>query len=439
MRADAIGYCRHCDNAPCDCDTHEIHPRFVNANVDPEDQHGFNPVAWSNVVEAEKPVRIDALSGAFWSYESGVWSEDRKVVETVLPRKMGKHYRRPKHLGTVTDMLRSSLTNREMYIHPDQPETRYISLPEGLYNVQTGSIEDHDAEVLTTYQLQVDPVFDEPTPELDMFLDSVLHPGDWERVLDILAYLLMPGNPAQKAVMFTGRGRNGKGVLLQVIESLIGSQNAASVSLQDLGTRFAAADLYGVPINIVGDIDGEHIAHTGRFKQATGGDLLRMDRKHADAFAAKVWAVPVFSANTIPTSADTSHGYLRRWEVVEFPNTFDGSDTGLLDRLLAELPAIAGTLLRHAAADPYQIRTSGPGDRAKAEFANRSDPVRSWLEDSELTGFVERKDAYVDYLHWIDTGNGKTALLKRNFYDRLTAVLGDPKVVRGQRGWTFDT
>ncbi|MGW8815503.1 DNA primase family protein [Gordonia terrae] len=412
-----------------------MHPRFTEGHVDPETSNGFNPVLWARVVRQDGPIRFDPVSGALWEYSDGVWAESRDVVKDRLPLRMGRNYRRGA-VEHVRDRLIAEMKRDREFITPDRPDTRYVSLPSGLLDIEAGKIVAHDPEVVTTYQLQVEPETG-PTPEFDRFLTDVLHPGDVDRVLDILAYLLLPGNPGQKAVMFSGHGRNGKGVLLQLIESIIGRHNAATVSLQELGTRFAAADLYGVPINIVGDIDGEHIANTGRFKQMTGGDTVRMDVKGAEAFSAKVWAVPVFSANQIPTSADTSHGYLRRWEVVEFPNTFDGSDTTLLDRLLAELPAITSKLLRHAAAHPFEIRESEPGRKAHDAFANRSDPVRSWLSETELSGFTERKDAYVDYTLWIDDGNGKTALTRNNFCARVSAVLGPARKRRGQFGWEF--
>ncbi|OBH17238.1 DNA primase family protein [Mycolicibacter sinensis] len=407
--------------------------------IDAEDMRGFNPVAWSKVIQDERPIRLDPVSGALWSYGNGVWSEDRGAVADILPMKMGKSYRRPKHLGTVTDRLRAELKHDQRFIRPDQPSDRYVSLPSGLFDFHTADVVPHNPDELVTYQLAVEPEFFADTPEFDEFLSQVLHPGDTDRVLDILAYLVRPGNPLQRAVMFTGTGRNGKSVLLRVVESIVGQQSMAAVALQRLSTRFAAARLYGKAINLVGEIDGGHVENTGAFKQITGGDLVEMDVKNAQAFAAHVWAVPVFSANQIPTSSDTSDGYLRRWEIVEFPNTFDGSDTTVMDRLLAERAAIAGKLLCRAAATGFSIRRSVPGDAAAETFAKRSDPVRAWLSECDLSGFVERPRVYDLYKLWIEDGNGSVSrMLTRNkFYERVAVVMGTAKPIRGLRGWEF--
>lgn len=417
----------------CDCGD-------MSQVVDSEDMRGFNPVAWSRVIQSERPIRLDPVSGALWSYDGGVWSEDRSVIADILPMKMGKSYRRHKHLGTVTDRLRAELKHDQRFIRPDQPSDRYVSLPSGLFDFTTGEVVPHNSDGLVTYQLAVEPVFYSDTPEFDKFLSEVLHPGDTDRVLDILAYLVRPGNPLQRAVMFTGTGRNGKSVLLRLVESIVGQQSMAAVPLQRLSTRFAAARLYGKAINLVGEIDGGHVENTGAFKQMTGGDLVEMDVKNAQAFAAHVWAVPVFSANQIPTSSDTSDGYLRRWEIVEFPNTFDGSDTSIESRLYAERAAIAGKLLRRAAANGFDIRRSEPGTAAMETFAKRSDPVRAWLSENELSGFIERPRVYDCYKLWIEDGNGSVSrMLTRNkFYERVVAVMGLAKIVMGKRGWEFD-
>lgn len=48
-------------------------------------------------------------------------------------------------------------------------------------------------------------------------------------------------------MLFGRSGSNGKSVLLNVIEDLLGSSNCSHRSLQDLDTnRFAVADLFGM-------------------------------------------------------------------------------------------------------------------------------------------------------------------------------------------------
>ena len=425
--------CPECGLIACD---HQSGTEFDGRNiVDPETKNGFNPVYWTERLRARVSIRLDPVSGAFWTYDSGVWREHRDVVTHHLPMMMGRTYRRGS-AAHVVDRLIAELRYESRFIYPDSPDTRYISLPSGLFDLVTGEVVPHDPGVMTLYRLQVDPDFTMPTPEFDKFLDSVLVPGDRERVLDILAYLVGPGNPRQKGIMLTGSGRNGKGTLMRLVEKVVGSEFTSAVPLAQLSARFDAATLYGKALNMVGDIDGEHIAHTGAFKSMTGDDLVFMDVKHGRSFQARVWAVPVFSANQIPSSADTTFGYLRRWEVIQFPNQFDGKDVTLEDRLAAELPGIVALLLNRLAENGMVIRESEPGKEALDMFARRSDPVRQWLEETELSGFVRKTQALEDYRQWA-MDDGRKPLAKSNFYDRVSAILGNPIKRKGNRGWVL--
>src|ERR671924_1147498 len=90
--------------------------------------------------------------------------------------------------------------------------------------------------------------------------------------------------------------------------------------------------------------DGKYLESTARFKAITGEDLVSAEHKYGDRFDFTPWAVPVFSANKIPGSADVTTGYLARWVVVDFPYDFTGKEQrGLSDRLTtkAELSGIA--------------------------------------------------------------------------------------------------
>ena len=128
----------------------------------------------------------------------------------------------------------------------------------------------------------------------------------------------MPGNPLHKMFLLYGRGFNGKGVLLRVFTALAGMLISA-VSLHSLAAeRFARAALFGKLVNICGDIDGAHIERTGLLKQLTGEDLISAEHKFARPFEFTNWAVPLFSANEIPSSSDTSRGWLDRWGAFQY-------------------------------------------------------------------------------------------------------------------------
>ena len=65
---------------------------------------------------------------------------------------------------------------------------------------------------------------------------------------------------------------------------MIGKQNAAHVSLQELSTRFAASRPLRRADQHRQGTSTANITHTGKFKQITGEDTVRMDVKNAKPF-----------------------------------------------------------------------------------------------------------------------------------------------------------
>jgi putative DNA primase/helicase len=162
---------------------------------------------------------------------------------------------------------------------------------------------------------------------------------------EMLGYLLYSGNPLQKAFMFHGTGANGKTTLVRVISHMLGAGNTSTQSLDALSTnRFAPSLLFGKIANLAGDIDATFQESTAMFKMLTGEDRISGEHKYGDGFSFNCWAVPVFSANKIPGSADVSVGYLRRWVSLEFDKSFEGAPIlNLSDHLAREADGIAAS------------------------------------------------------------------------------------------------
>jgi hypothetical protein len=98
-----------------------------------------------------------------------------------------------------------------------------------------------------------------------------------------LGYLLLPGNPLHVAFLFRGDGRNGKGVLMDVMRALVGPGAVSSLSLEDMVSdraRFRLVGLVGSALNLCGELDPKFLASTAAFKGLTGGDVVQVERKN---------------------------------------------------------------------------------------------------------------------------------------------------------------
>jgi putative DNA primase/helicase len=328
-------------------------------------------------------------------------------------------------------------------------DQRFINVANGMLEWEVDRLHSHSPEFHSINQLaaEYDPAATCPT--IDAWLADVLHPDLLEPnsegrvpIDEVLGYLVVSGNPFHKAILLLGSGRNGKGTFIRLVEAMLGAHNVSSVTLSDLvNNRFRGADLYGKLANIAGDIDAGWLESTAMFKAVTGGDLISAEIKFGQPFTFTPTAVPLFSANGVFRTPDTSDGYLARWLVIEFPNSFVGREDRSLDvRLQAETSGLLNRAING-------LRTLLPaGNFAMVEsilasrraFERANDPVRAFIEDCTVkdpTGFVSRQDISRLYNGWMEEEGGNP-LSREKLYERLkTAGLREGRTRTDGRGF----
>jgi putative DNA primase/helicase len=293
-------------------------------------------------------------------------------------------------------------------------------------------LSEHHPEEWSTVQLPVawDP--DAVCPDFDRFIDESVPEDDRGRLWQVIGYLMMSGNPLQRAFLLHGTGGNGKGVFLSVLRALLGRCNVSSLPLIDLaGDRWAPAELHGRLANICGDIDASYIEHTARIKEITGEDEIKAERKYGDPFFFEPWCKMIFSANGIPGASDSSTGWSRRWEVIGFPNAAtDRPDPGLR-RKLTRSDNLQGVAVKAVGAlrDLMKAGNFGHGESARAahlKFAQKSNKVLAWMNESgylDPTSWYPKSQLWRLFNTW-DREEGGRTYGRNGFYERLAQVPG---------------
>ena len=390
-------------------------------------QDGLQTVTAARWVISQGPLRY-GVDNQLWAYRNGVWvpGEDPAddIVHARIASLLGNQFRQA-HGTNIREMLRAVVGTIRCDPWPD-----LVNFRNGLLRWREGDrLEPHDPDVLSTVQLAVNWNPAATCPAFDPFLAGVLASGDVPRIWEAIGYLLMSGNPLHKVFLFYGRGNNGKGVLLRVLIALVGQDSVSSVSLHSLADeRFTRISLLGKLANICGDIDATFIERTGLLKQLTGEDLITAEHKFRKPAQFTNWAVPLFSANDMPSSSDTSWGWLRRWEVFSFPYVFAGHDPALEPALRreSELEGIAAkgiaALRDLMGRTPPAFSRTAAGDAAKAEFASYQDPLHGWISEGCLAApgvWTDRRDTYASYKTWCEGSGGKRPLGKTRFYSLM--------------------
>lgn len=398
-----------------------------------------------DAVEKDGPLLVDARDGRFWVYEAGVWRLEDGDVRRRAVRILGDRYR-PAHARTLVEMLSAHVERFTV-----SPITGVINFANGLLYWRDDpdpALIGHSPECLSTVQLPVEWDPSARCPSFDAFLEASLPADDVDRAWEVLGYLMMAGNPLQRMFLLSGSGGNGKGVFLNVARAMLGRGNYSSVNLHDIAgdDRFASAELYSKLANICGDIDATFIEKTGRIKELCGDDVINAQRKFGQPFQFLFWGKAIFSANAIPGTSDSSVGWSRRWEVIEFPYAPTKPDPHLSRRITeSELPGIAVKAV-HALRmlmDNGAFTSGESREKAHSEFADKANKVRRWLDDPDSG--VERCEGEIfnkgtillkAFREWEEHDSGSRTHTGVQRFNELCRQAGlRPTAKRGTRGY----
>jgi P4 family phage/plasmid primase-like protien len=380
------------------------------------------------------PIAI-ARDHRFWSYEDGVWREDNLVVRERVIGCLRKRVK-PNHWSLIEQMLQVPGVIPAL---EGDPTPDMINFRNGMLDWKSGTLMPHAPSYLSTIQLPVDYDMTATCPAFDEWLSEILSPDYVKLAWQMIGYLMMSGNPLQVAFLMLGKGGNGKGTLMRVIKALLGDENISALSLDDItGNRFAPAGLYGKIANLAGDIDSTFQESTAKFKMLTGEDMFTAENKNAQPFRFTNWAVPVFSANKIFGSSDTTEGYLRRWIIMKFDRTIPSHKriAGLERRFMSELSGIAwrGLEALRELMEAGHFKDDGDVKQGKEEFTEALDQVRQWVSECTAPddGSEERTALYESYKMWAHKV-GVGTLSAKEFYSRLDGAGYPAAKVHGVR------
>ena len=299
----------------------------------------------------------------------------------------------------IGKVQRSTYIDREVFFQ--ESAGHLIVLVNGLLDLDRLKLTEHDPEY---YSFTKFPVKYDPTKKCDRilkFLSETVRPEDIPVLQEWTGYnLWVFGYPAQKALILVGEGGNGKSTFIGLIEALIGRNNRSAVSLHELeDNRFASHDLFGKASNLYPDLPDKDLRSTGRFKMLTGGDPIRAEDKNIKAFTFHNVAKLTFSCNKIPRVEDDTVAFFRRFIIIEFPFTFEGSDKedrDLKEKLISDQDEMSG-FLNWAVEGLNRLRSNGwhfsdgkTVEEVREEYIVRSDPYKAFV----LHAIVENSDSY---------------------------------------------
>lgn len=289
--------------------------------------HKKNEASEKIVSSIENKVQIyttrDDDKPEIWIYKDGIYVPQGQTFILEFCRDLlGELFTR-QICNLITDKIKA-----DTFIDPqeffEKEEINEIAVENGILNLETREITDFTPNKIFFSKIPVKYDPKAVCPCIDKYFSDVLkEPGDIIVMYELIGFLLHKEYTFEKAFMFIGEGRNGKGKTLKLINTFLGAENVSSVPLQNLEIdQYAAGYLHKKLANLAGDLDSKSLKHTGRFKELTGRDMITSNRKYKQPIYFENYSKLVFACNKLPRTLDLTTAFFDRWIVFEYPYYF---------------------------------------------------------------------------------------------------------------------
>jgi putative DNA primase/helicase len=264
----------------------------------------------------------------------------------------------------------------------------YLCLENGLLNLDTRELIAHTPDYFTITKLPFNYDPDAKCPMFDAFIEQImLNRKDYiDLIMEFIGYIFRPDLREQKFLLCYGDGANGKGVLFEVIQALVGHENCSQVPISRFGDRFALQGTIGKVCNVTNE--SSHLLEAEAeniLKSYAAGDRMTVDRKHREAVEVKPTAKLLISTNALPRFNDKSQAIWRRILLVPFDYKVEEKSQikNLAHELKTELPGILNRALQGLDRLNKNGFTQPQGQKDLIEEYRRdTDPARAFLLDS---------------------------------------------------------
>lgn len=369
------------------------------------------------------------FGGVPYLYENGVYKPDesgarlKSEIRDIILDTLVKAPTIRRIYDLIASAAELQLSENEINTFP--PE--WICFKNGMYDTKSNILIPHNPSFKCTNQIDFNfnPYAKTQAGAFDEWLDFAI-PNDADKmsVMQYFGLTLTRDTRFQKFLILNGCGGTGKSTLIRLIESVVGDENAAHISLTELSERFATYGLMGKLLNTCADIETSALSEVAVIKKLVGEDVIRAEKKGRDAFSFHSTARLIFSTNELPVvKGEKSDGFYRRLLVVNMNQKPKTVNPNLFDALFEckeRIIWLAVQAVRRLYADGHFCGNEN-SDLAVQRLRCDSDTVEAFIYDAcEETpnARTERQELFNAYQRYC-WNNERTPLTKNNFFKSL--------------------
>jgi putative DNA primase/helicase len=383
----------------------------------------LSKVKEQNLDLARKDDFIFAFNGAFWK------ELNRETIKNFLgnvAERLSVHSLEAQHYKFKNELYNQFLSSA--HFEPIEPQNGkvLINLLNGTFEISKDSqtLREFNAEDFLTYQLPFE--FDETAtcPVFQKYLNKVLPEQELQNVIaEFFGYVFTKNLKMEKALLLYGSGANGKSVLFDIMNALLGSENIANFSMSNLLEEHNRALIAYKLLNYGSEINATRTRD--EFKNLVSTEPIQARLKYGNSFTMRNYAKLAFNCNELPKDFDHQNAYFRRLLIIPFRVTLPESEW---DQTLAQ------KIIKSELAGVFNWIIEGLKRLLKTEkftasqivkdtldiYKRESDSVASFVDEHSLIVGLSLKTVYSDYRSYC-IECGMQPLGRSNFSKRLQA------------------
>jgi len=315
-----------------------------------------------------------------------------------------------------------------------------VNLKSGILNLDTMKTREYTKDEFKFSRLQFDLKEKYNAPLFFRFLDTSMgyldhkfkNGEEAEEYQDIInfvqewmGYSLTMGNPFERALILTSKGRNGKGTLLHIWSKIVGKENCSSLSLTALNNPQSIEATKNKVINFSYDSTKGGQLDTETIKCAVSCEPVEASTKFKPNFAFDFTAKLVIACNDLPFTSNTDANVKDRFHILPFNAEILEEDRDIT--LKTKLEDEAEDIFAWAIEGLKRLMNRGHFKlpiickKAMGEYLTDNDTLIQWLEDTDLaeeTRQAKRSEVWVSYRDWVKEG-GMKPYGRSKFFKRL--------------------
>ena len=288
-------------------------------------------------------------------------------------------------------------------------ENGEICLQNGIYNLNTNEFTEHTPDKFFTSSFPIVYNPDAKIKHITDFVMKVVSPREATSLLELFAFILMPGYPLQKIFVMYGPGGSGLSTMVKLIKRFVGDGNHTGVSHEDVAKDiFSKYNLYGKKVNLVGEMSKDAIKNTTFFKQMSGDDPVTCRTLNNAAITFQNSAKMIFTMNQVPEfPEDEPDAFYHRVVPFDFCNMIRGTEGEILkfDKIFFTEEEISGLFntaikLLPELLERKKFYCEDSTDEKRYQLNSAAKPLKRFIDERcELFGghMVKKDILYNDY------------------------------------------